>query len=739
MKLFTKLLLSCFLAFSFSRSLQAESPVWFNHIHTPMPLKKNQGEQFCATLRTMLLAKQSDKKIIASFQQDAHPRVLFLALGDNIWPERIYIGSGPTFCEALQDTLEAMHKGEKKYIEMIQKQNSIITKEAHEKNEIISKNWQQKLKDPTQWNTLRLSIVQQTKQFSDFAIPYSKILLTNLNGIAFPKSTNFAFLPEQLSGRYLITPDHFFSSDQMENIFSEVQNFTGISTWLKLCTRTPPFPIILFDVASFFADGKTSAQLFRGHTAFSGSHSADQLLSSAEHAAQQLLPFISKKGTLSPPFPEWVPSNHGKEHPIALAELSIAFSQLFTATQKQCYLDAAKKINTSLTDLICKFSSHSSEGHCLVEQEILDDPNNPQEPRKIVNTYSNAITALALLDYTQTAKSKEFLPEAELLIHYLAKTQQRDGTFLSALVYPEMQPPSEQFFSKNDLMELSAIASLAMHRYRDYDSALLPFLDKRIQLTCSWFCNEYKQEIPLLSELPLSPWVTKFLTEAKTATSKDALLLAWKIAVAATGSIEISPVFPDLFGATRNLPSMTDSAEKTRLVAIVAKALCEKDQLSNANAILTDVWPQLAFQFQGYMDSATASPLAQPHRYEGFFRDNLENFSFNLKGQSSQILSLLALRECLIKLKLEKISPTPETNKEWQTNWSRIEQSPFLLTTDLVINNARTPGDVRKLSGGISKGTTTTIHAKGGKITGLDKTPTSKIIKKPTSSKKQNR
>ena len=97
-----------------------ETEVWFDDVKQPAALTAEQGIELTKRLRAGMLAKKSVQEILASISyDDATPRVLFLTLGDGIYPGRTYYASGSSFKDALGRLLAIVAKREPEYAEAI--------------------------------------------------------------------------------------------------------------------------------------------------------------------------------------------------------------------------------------------------------------------------------------------------------------------------------------------------------------------------------------------------------------------------------------------------------------------------------------------------------------------------------------------------------------------------------------------------------------------------------------------
>ena len=75
-----------------------ETEVWFDDLKKPAAMTTEQGVSLVKQLRTEMLAGKPVKDILAGISyDDAAPRVLFLTLGDGIFPGRTYYAAGSQY------------------------------------------------------------------------------------------------------------------------------------------------------------------------------------------------------------------------------------------------------------------------------------------------------------------------------------------------------------------------------------------------------------------------------------------------------------------------------------------------------------------------------------------------------------------------------------------------------------------------------------------------------------------
>ncbi|MFA6929525.1 MAG: hypothetical protein WCT05_04300 [Lentisphaeria bacterium] len=704
---------------------------WFDYVKKPMHLPADRGRLFCRELRQALLAGNTVEQIEQLAPDDANPRVLFISLGDGIWPERTYFGAGYTFSSALRQVLTILQNREPLYAEIITarlKKDIAVAGDAP-----IPSSWQEKLKNPGFWSDLRLDIVQSALPVEGFSIRHSKIQLTSLNGLAFRPADGLAFTAAQMMGRYLITPERYLNERQISELISESDNWDALKTWLQMANSAQEGRICLFEYDSYFASPASCKRLFRGHPTQTGAGDVNPL-EIAEEAGERLLQNLLDNGTLKYFFPEWQHSRQGEREFLSCqAELALAFARLGKASGQEKYTQAAQKVTLGLLKT-CKSSTGSKPYRYIVEDEELPVEEKQQDPRLLVNLHTNALVCLALLESGLAEKTDEYRLLCRDLVAFLTRQQQRNGSFVNVLIFPGMERPLEEFFSEEGKLETVALAALAIEAYSRLDKENEAILIKRYELALSFLLEQLSEEKDLRA-LPLSPWLVELLCR-KSSPSQEYVMQAGRLAIAASLEVNKTPLFPDFFGVPRDFPSMTAAAEHTWIIAALSNWLLQRGEEKLATDFLADAWPIWVFQQQAILEEAAASSLPRPNLYYHLFRDHLEDFGFDLNGQTTQILSMLMITNCLKNVAGQKFPKQPAALEAWHQCWQMMDQHPFCLDRSLVQRSVE-GGSLRHSVGTLERGQSVTVKAKGGRLVGGEPSVSGRVLERKSRSGKR--
>ena len=717
----------------------AQTPVWFPDIQGAARITPEAALQLTAQLREGLLAGKSPAALAALAPDDPTPRALFITLGDGVFPGRTYYAVGATFRETLQLLLEITLRREQEYVEAIRNELASQAERAQEEKRLLPVSVRLKMERPEAWNSLRLDIVQAVMPVKEYVISSYKLLLTNAVGIAFDPVSTFAFPPEQLTGRCLMTDEHQLSVPRISNLIAESTNWGAYRLWLKMGAAEVGFNASVFESDSYYADAAGACRLFRGHPVGTGGLDSPQEPAAEARALARLLRgSLSAKGRLNAPFPEWFYEREDSRNPLSdqaalVYALALAAQQPGTpAALRKDFLDGAANAAQPLFNALKHYDKDEKRSAnpqqpaarrrkarerdfaCLVEDE--DQPEAiAVVSRRLAQLHT---AALAYLAFEQLAGA---LPEASPvakraaaalrpLAAHIRQQLRPDGTFVHCLLYPEMTPFEENPPGPVGRAETAALAGLALDRH----ARLVPAEDtpERQAARAQWRRLLIQRTIDKsVANPPLTPWLPVYLCE--TAAPREQALYAdlARFAITASNNLEKNPVFPDMFGAPRDIPSATYAAERLWLVAEIAAFLARNGHAEDGRGLLQSAWPLWVFAQQADVSPATASVLAEPRRYIGFQRDNLADFGFTLNGQVTHLLTRLALGHALHALKLPRLAPTAQDAERHQKCWAQLQNHPICLFEGIVVPG-NTPGPENKRAAGRFDRSTLTVQSK---------------------------
>ena len=735
-----------------------ETEIWFNDVQKPATLTAEQGIELTKQLRAGMLARKTVKEILASISYDDQaPRVLFLTLGDGIYPGRTYYASGSSFKDTLERLLVIVAKREPEYAVSIKTELEGQVARAKEEYENMTEKqrrkakpnpllqvplpekFRKKLTNPLAWDSLRLDVVQAVLPIKDFVIAKSRLLLTSAVGIAFDPVAAFAFTPEQLMGRCLMTPEHQLSVMAVSNLITETNLWSALKLWTQMGAAPTGFNVSIFESDSYYADATTACRLFRGHPV---QQQGGDLRTSVLALAKRLCRMLDENGRYDRPFLEWVPSrSDGKAAVWDQSQLVVALVRtallpdLPASDRRELLAGACRAVKPVLKaikhfdpgelgpDFINSTAPRKPASQRLyaavVEDENIEGDyeggSQMEISRRLMELEATANAYLALAEICQSLPDDDATAQAcraELtpLMNYLLTQIQPNGEFVAALTYPDAQVVLDWQPGFELRVEIASLCGLAMNCHAELfpeAAAALHLQDKVLMLRNEVGHLAMDNRDPV--GYPLTPWLAEFLAQAAL-NNPEHLAQLVRLSTAAVNGLEKAPFLPDMFGATADIPSMTYTAERLWLTAVAAEAVYRQgghDQ--EASALLNEAWPLAVFAQQAEMTIPSASALPHPKEYVGFYRDNLADYGFTMNGQVTQLFARLRLLSALNREGDGHFVPLPEDVTAYEECWKRLDAHPVVLAPELVIRSSISgSGNDRVLGGSIDNSKMTT-------------------------------
>ncbi len=702
---------------------QGLAPVWFEQIKGPCSVSREDCAHLAKELYKGLKRGMKPKALSELAPEDAKPRIVFLTIGEDKWPCRTYIGTGYSLRDALEKAADYLYRAEKSRVEDLHNQLKSMLEQARteggetavgknwrvvvkDKNKAdiktgettVSQDWIERDKDPGAWNWLKLEIVQYAKQAEGFQMDETRIALGSVVGLAFDVRAGFAFTPSQLTGRCLLTVERSLSARQVGDFLADTLNLLLLKNWMELCSMKNPQTVSLFELDSYFTDGETVTPLYRGHP-YPSLTTADGCLKAAEECGKAVLACLdSNTGVLKVPFPDWfADDDKGREDLGSQCELVLAYCRLAADTGDKQWLEAAKLAFKPVVAGAIRYGA-GRQNLTIVEDEELQE-GSLAVPRKISHLRTNALAALAMDEMAVAmgdAADKVFLNDLRLLTAHVARQAQPLGGFLQQRIIPSEEVKLASLADLTSRIEAEALATLAVYRgaQRYKEMSWMELADSSLD----YLVGELKRTD--IQQYPLSPWLAEALINHYR-NGGEYMVEMSRLAVAADAARDARPILADHYGIVKDWPSMTTAAEHSWVLSALAERFAKRGEADRAKAMLHSALPYLVFQMQGQMDFPTASALARPIYYIGFFRDHLEDFGFDLNGQTTQMLSLLRLRQ-IVKENFGGEIPMDEVEKvksELTALREMADVHPSVLLTDLLINDAVAGGRHHDVSG----------------------------------------
>ena len=721
--------------------------VWFPDVKAPLACPEEELLKFTERLRKGLLEGRPAKELLkdAPLPQDNAPRVLFLTLGDGIFPARTYYAAGRGFPKTLAQLLEILEKRRPEYASAIRADLEAQVALAQKEKRLLPDVVKEKLAHPERWNCLRLDVVQATLPVERFQVNASRLLLSSMVGIAFDRTAAFAFTPEQLVGRYLMTEQRQLSVPRIGNLISEANLWSSLGLWQKMGAADTPFRVTLFECDSYFADERGARRLFRAHPVRELPQPDPESVLETALALARLLD--SQAGTLKPPFPEWFTLRPNGETSLQdQASLVLALLDAADLAQKKTrntLLQAARCAALPLLKATKHLDPHErlENGQLaggerkkasqrlfalLVEEAFQEDSPEFEIPPRVSPLKANALAYLAFSRLAEALPEKDAVAqrcrgELRQLATLISTQVNPGGGVIPALEYPTLRPlppatPQEEGGSlpSPELVEAAALAGLALQRHCEaLEEGSNASLEQNLAALRDAL-GEMAYSSP--EEMPESPCLALFLSQDLSRTAPRRLAQLTRLALAAKGNPALNPPLPDMFGCDPDCPSMTYAAERSQILSLAIQALLQCGKKEEALPLLQELWPLWIFQRQGRMTPETASILPQPVEYLSFHRDNQADFGFTLNGQTTQLQSEMVLLKALEMAGLDTLDPTTEQRAAWTQCWEQLNHRPLALAPELVLAGTPAPENQRSLGGSLGTPTVETIQVKSANL-----------------------
>lgn len=702
---------------------QGLAPVWFEQIKGPCSVSREDCARLAKELHKGLKRGMKPKALSELAPEDGTPRIVFLTIGEDKWPCRTYIGTGYSLRDALEKAADYLCRAEKARVEDLHNQLKSMLEQARteggenavgknwrvvvkDKNKAdaktgettVSQDWLERDKDPGAWNWLKLEIVQYTKKAEGFQMEETRLALGSVVGLAFDVRAGFAFTPSQLTGRCLLTEERCLSTRQVGDFLADTLNLLLLKNWMELCSMKTPQTVALFELDSYFTDGETVTPLYRGHP-YPSLTTADGCFKAAEKCGKAVLACLDPKtGELQAPFPDWFADDEkGREDLGSQSELVLAYCRLAAESGDKQWLEAAKLAFKPVAAGAVRYGANR-QSLTIVEDEELPE-GSFAVPRKISHLRTNALAALAMDEMANAigdAVDKVFLNDLRLLTAHVANQAQSLGGFLQQRIIPSEEVKQASLADPTSHLEAEALATLAVYRgaRRYKEMSWMELADSSLD----YLVGELKRMN--IEQYPLSPWLVEALI-CHYRNSGDYMVEMSRLAVAADAARDARPILADHYGIVTEWPSMTGAAEYSWILAALSERFARRSEADRAKSMLHSALPYLVFQMQGQIDFPTASALARPIYYIGFFRDHLEDFGFDLNGQTTQMLSLLRLHQ-IVKENFGGEIPKDDAEKvngELTALREMADVHPSVLLTDLLVNDAVAGGRHHDVSG----------------------------------------
>lgn len=542
---------------------------------------------------------------------------------------------------------------------------------------------------------LKIDVVQTALPAGGFVTRDTPVPLPSLIGIAFGPVSGFAFLPEQLVAGDMTDSQHRLTVHYISEQLARQKRWQDVGRWTAIVSHKGGQRVCFFETLSFLTDGAAVLPLFRGHRMFSTITLKD-MENAAREGGDFLVAACSEERPLRVKLPEWRAGLDDEISPREFAAGAIALLRLSGWLQDGRYRQCAARY----LDHVLSRSRATAPGgsvRCVVERVPEHEAMAKGLIGEVAYLETNALAVLALLEFLKCAPddaaADAFRPAVAPLARYLLQQIQPGGEMVRARQYPDGRLVPEIDVTA------AALAGAAFTGLYEFTGEST-FLD-RATLVMENLKKHHLDETPM-EALPREPWLMAAIDRYFTFNHDRSWLEAVeRMALAAaadqvrnTELAESDPrrrtpllqgsLLPDLFGSVPDYPSLTASAERTRLLAIAARLLRDARGAETGLAMLTEATPAVLFQMQAQMLPEVRMYLEKPEAYRGLFRDHLRDFGFGLGTQARQLLSLAELAMEMQAQGIDELPIDAQVGIAMKATRRRISEFPRTLTEALL-------------------------------------------------------
>jgi len=572
----------------------AESAPWFDTIALPLPLAEAVGGRVAAELYAALRAgKVNGAEFLTFLPPDNAPRVIMLSWRSPKVGPRTVTGAGRGLRAAAADAL----------------------------------NQARELPDSRRADGLKVDIVQHTVVNTDFELRTDPLPHPSLAGIAFSKASGFAFLPEALVAEGLVTSQRKLDFHRIAERLLAEGDMTRLGHWQSITSWRGQQAVTFFETQAYYADGKTSTLLFRGHRLIDPLNE-ETLRAAARRNAAFLRRCIRADGSFVCELPGWQTGDDGSEPVPAFTLALLALLDWQELDPSADTLAAAGKGIHYLLTLLKPFKP-DAQAACVVE-----------DYHSLLGT--NALAVLALAKYGSVTHKDEYSDHLNRLGRYLLDQIQPDGSLVCERTYPSA--------TARGTVSLAAQAQAVVAFARLYEkTGRREYLDAATR-TVGYLVQDQlaRKEI---EQLPPDGWLLMALDETFTFTrDPECVRQAERLASAIYMFQTLDPVFPDCLGAWGNSPVLAAAAPRTLGLLAAAKLCRDTRRELMAEKALAAAHLGLIFQLQGQFDTPATLYLRDADPYLGAFRDDLTGCGLRLETQAESLFCLTSAVRVSVRL-----------------------------------------------------------------------------------------
>ena len=570
----------------------ADTSIWFEDARHSPAVSSDAVRALAAHVRHRLLTPNQPEEapiLPRSVRDDFYPRVVFISASDGIHQARVAVGTARGLLKAVDHAMRQLAPTEADRFE-------------------------------PRWLRLDLPSTILAQENIDLTrkLEYERSLF----GIAFPRSSRIALLPDELIANDVVNYHQGFFIDPLRAYLAlrkpavDHPKF-GLDPKNATCFR--------FTVQSFFMDRQELVPLYRGHRMFDRLEQ-NQMREAAAAAAKYLSRAVNSQGQFDYLYQPNV-NKLADEYTLATHLGTVmAMADAYSVLKDPDLLTAAKNALTYAEQSIGQWTQAGQRVPAVVEA-------------KRVSLGANAMAAAAFARIAQV--SEQQAPHAErahTFAQAIAVAQQEDGSFTQWQRFPEGDVLE---VDHPDFPSQAIFALLQTHALADHRRWLLT-ADKAAQHV---ILARHKN-LPT-AKLPHDHWLLCSLNQLHRIQQRDLYLDHTARISRAIGSTQHrQPPFTDWLGGFYSPPGSTPTAERAQGL-LAAYALLRDHGGSahreNAAAALDSAIAAVAFELQCQFRPENAMFFKDPQRILGGFRESLTSPYIRIDFMQHNMKALLDL------------------------------------------------------------------------------------------------
>lgn len=577
--------------FGFHLQNQQSQPVWFDSITNPLLLSNQELQQLCITILTQIKRKSFDSTLFSrNVLEDQTSSIIFLSISDGVSPAFVACGTGIGLTNALKSAYEQLAP--------IHSQSFKL-------------------------QSIKLDFVTQTQQHDlrDWEAPLN--IDRSLQGIAFNQASSIAFLPEQLTTNTLINNQQLLRPKNIQRYLKSHPRFSRV--WRRHQQHLGNH-FFSFTTNSFFFDGDSLLNLYRGHRMFDTVDS-NHVIHSLELANHYLKSIVKPNGAFIYSYLPKKDQVADRYNFLRHSGTTFAMLELYEKFKDPEMLSCAKSAISFILSHRQPKTISGIETSCIIEKGF-------------VKLGGNALTILMLAKYTETTGDMQHLATMQSLARWMTCQQLEDGRYEA----------HKQDFKTDEIKNFTseyypgeAIFSLVRLYNIDNNPEWLDSAEKNAQFLINIRDKGLKTE-----KLIHDHWLLYGLNELYRHRANDLYLTqAMRIATAITLTQHHKKAELDWNGGYYSPPRSTPTA--TRMEGLCAAYALAKDfnEPEMAQKIRTCIDQCVKFQLQTQFHPESAMYLPNPKRALGGFHQSLTNFEIRIDYVQHNVSALIAYNRIL--------------------------------------------------------------------------------------------